>query len=137
MPPKGQQQVLFSFHFDHVLTTNITLNGSVLLVIRFFGQYHYSKKKKRGENTKYWQGCGLMRTLYAAAGSVNRHEPFGSVWQPLPQLNMCILDTDQICAHTSQETHARMFVAALIVKNLKQLTCRWRSSRGYDLPADS
>lgn len=95
MPPKGQQQVLFSFHFDHVLTTNITLNGSVLLVIRFFGQYHYSKKKKKRRKhqvlARMWTDenficccweCEPTRTLWkrlAASTSVKhvhpRHRP--------------------------------------------------------------
>ena len=33
-PPKGQGQVLFSFHFDHVLTINMTLSDPALLVTR-------------------------------------------------------------------------------------------------------
>ena len=62
MPPKGQEQVLFSFHFDHVLTTNITLNNPVIL-LDCLGYVITQKKKKGGENTKCWQKYGVIRTL--------------------------------------------------------------------------
>lgn len=89
MCPKRQEQVLFSFHFDHVLTTNITLNNPVLL-LACLGNV-ITENKKRGENTKCWQGCGVTRSLTHCWWEC---ELIGTlwtiVWQPPLQLNMCL-----------------------------------------------
>lgn len=115
MPPQGQEQVSFSFHFVHVLTINITLNDPVLGVMRLFGQCHYQREKRQKFQmlARRWSGGS---SLFAQGGMVSWYRSFkqlaGSFNHSKPYISS--IYTRETCAHVSRKTCPRMSAAARI-----------------------